>query len=205
MSPANPHVGSQLRQLIYYHLDNHLLRNALFLAGRLQAHEPKSSEAAYLLALCYFRLGQLKSAYDSSRQSGQRGTHLGCSYIFAQACLGLGKNVEGANALEKSKGSWLHRNGWSTYTYCDAFELLTDLWAPADKHTESRRQHLPDAAAIYCLQGKLWQAHHDSTKAIESYAEALKLNPFMWDAFVGLSDLGIHMNPSTEGEQCSPS
>lgn len=41
-----------------------------------------------------------------------------------------------------------------------------------------------------CLQGKLWQAHTDTNKAIECYAESLKLNPFMWDAFLGLCDLG---------------
>ena len=52
MPPPNPYTLSQLRQLIYYHLDGNLLRNALFLAGRLHAYEPRSSEAAYLLALC---------------------------------------------------------------------------------------------------------------------------------------------------------
>ncbi|KAI4132782.1 MAG: hypothetical protein LQ338_000486 [Usnochroma carphineum] len=176
MSPVNPCVISQLRQLIYYHLDNQLLRNALFFAGRLQAYDPRSPDSAYLLALCYFRLGQLKSAYDSSRHWIQRGanSHLGCSFIFAQACLGLGKYIEGTAALDKSKGVWLHKNNWN-------------------KHSDSRRQHTPDAAAIHCLQGKLWQAHRDSTKAIESYAEALKLNPFMWDAFTGLCDLGVNV------------
>lgn len=58
------------------------------------------------------------------------------------------------------------------------------------KHTDTKRQHLPDAAAVLCLQGKLWQAHTDTNKAIECYAESLKLNPFMWDAFLGLCDLG---------------
>lgn len=62
---------------------------------------------------------------------------------------------------------------------------------PTDKHTDTRRQPLPDAAAVYCLQGKLWHAHQELNKAIECYAEALKLNPFMWDAFLGLCDLGI--------------
>ncbi|KAL8956846.1 MAG: hypothetical protein Q9183_006207, partial [Haloplaca sp. 2 TL-2023] len=155
MSPANPQINSQLKQIIYYHLDNHLVKNALFFAGRLQGYDQKSSDAAYLLAQCYFRLGKLKSAYDTSRKAGQAGTHLGCSYIFAQACLGLGKNLslEGANALDKSKGLWMHRSGWR----------------------------------------KLWHAHRDFTKAIESYAEALRLNPFMWDAFIGLSDLGANV------------
>ncbi|KAL8686438.1 MAG: hypothetical protein Q9218_007104 [Villophora microphyllina] len=193
MAPSvNPYVSSQLRQLIYYHLDNQLLRNALFFAGRLTAHDSKSSDAVYLLSLCYFRLGQLKSAYETSRKLGSNGTNLGCSYVFAQACLGLGKYVEGATALDKSKGQWLHRNTWSEHTPGNPRARADDMVC-ADKHTESRRQHLPDAAAIHCLQGKLWQAHRDSTKAIESYAEALKLNPLMWDAFIGLSDLGVNV------------
>ncbi len=112
MPPANPHIISQLRQLIYYHLDCNLLRNALFAAGRLHAYEPRSSEAAYLLALCHLRLGQLKAAYDNSRNSGSRGTHLGCSYVFAQACLGLERYVEGVTALDRSKGLWSSRNTW---------------------------------------------------------------------------------------------
>ena len=110
--PPNPHIISQLRQLIYYHFDCNLLRNALFLAGRLHAYEPRSSEAAYLLALCQLRLGQLKAAYDSSRNSGSRGTHLGCSYVFAQACLGLERNMEGVTAIDRSKGLWSARNSW---------------------------------------------------------------------------------------------
>ena len=110
--PPNPHTISQLRQLIYYHLDCNLLRNALFLAGRLHAYEPRSSEAAYLLALCHLRLGQLKAAYDSSRNSGSRGTHLGCSYVFAQACLGLERYAEGVTAIDRSKGLWSARNSW---------------------------------------------------------------------------------------------
>ena len=116
MPPPNPHIINQLRQLIYYHLDCNLLRNAVFLAGRLHAYEPRSSEAAYLLALCHLRLGQLKAAYDSSRNSGSRGTHLGCSYIFAQACLGLERYVEGITAIDRSKGLWSARNSWGRST-----------------------------------------------------------------------------------------
>ena len=113
MSPTNPNIISQLRQLIYYHLDCNLIRNALFLAGRLHACEPRSSEAAYLLALCHLRLGQLKAAYDAARTSGSRGTHIGCSYVFAQACLGLERHIEGIAATDRSRGSWAGRNNWS--------------------------------------------------------------------------------------------
>ncbi|KAL2832849.1 protein bima [Aspergillus cavernicola] len=174
MSPSTPHIASQLRQMIYYHLDNNLVRNALFLAGRLYAYEPRTSEASYLLALCYLQNGQVKAAWETSRNFGLRGTHLGCSYIYAQACLDLGKYLDGINALERSKALWAARNNWN-------------------KHSETRRQQLPDAAAVYCLQGKLWQAHKEHNKAVECYAAALKLNPFMWDAFLNLSDTGVDM------------
>jgi|SRR5579862_4772287 len=113
MSPPNPCVVNQLRYLIYYHLDNHLHENALFLAERLYAYEPRAAEPSYLIALCHLRLGQLKPAYEYSRSSGSRGTHLGCAYVFAQACRGLGQYTEGIGALERSRGLWGGTNNWS--------------------------------------------------------------------------------------------
>ena len=175
MTPSNHHVTSQLRQLIYYHLDCNLPNNALFIAGRLQAFEPRASEAAYLLALCHQRLGQLKAAYDCSKNAGSRGTHLGCSYIFAQVCWELGKYSEGVTALERSKSLWVTRNGWN-------------------RSTDVRRQPLPDAAAVNCLLAKLLTGYGDSSRAIECYAQAVKENPFMWDAFQGLCDSGAELN-----------
>ena len=119
MSPSTAHISSQLRQLIYYHLDNNLVRNALFLAGRLHAYEPRAAESSYLLALCHLQSGQVKAAYDYSKNFGWRGTHLGCAYVFAQACLDLGKYPEGITALERSKGLWSTKNHWGTL--CSAF------------------------------------------------------------------------------------
>ena len=138
------------------------------------ACEPKLPEAAYLQALCQFRLGLFKAAYDSCKSFGSKGTHLGCSYVFAQSCLALEKYLEGILALDRSKGLWHARNNWN-------------------KHTDTRRQQLPDAPAVHCLLGKLWQAHKETTKAIDCYAESLKLNPFMWDAFLALCDLGVNV------------
>jgi anaphase-promoting complex subunit 3 len=175
MAPSIPHIATQLRQLIYYHLDNLLLRNALFLSERLVAYEPRSPEAAYLLALCQFQSGLTKAAWDSSRNFGTRGSHLGCAYVYAQACLELGRYVEGLAALERTKHLWQSKNHWA-------------------QHNELRRQHLPDAAAVQCLAGKLWKGHKNMDKAVECWAAALKLNPFMWDAFLGLCDSGVKVN-----------
>lgn len=171
MAPSAPHIANQLRQLIYYHLDNNFLKNALFLAQRLVAYDSRSAEATYLLSLCQYQSGFVKGAWDTSRSFGLRGTHLGCAYVFAQACLELGKFIDGITSLEKSRNLWQPRNCWN-------------------QHNESRRQHLPDAAAVLCLKGKLWKAHKNSDQAVECWAASLKLNPFMWDAYMGLCDAG---------------
>ncbi|KAJ5677571.1 uncharacterized protein N7477_003204 [Penicillium maclennaniae] len=174
MALSTGHVASQLRHLIYYHLDNNLIRNALFLAGRLHAYEPRSFEAQYLISLCHLHNGEIKAAFDHSQSSGSRGLHLGCAYVFAQACLDLGKHLDGIAALERSKGLWATKNNWN-------------------KHNETQRQHLPDAAAVYCLLGKLWHTHKDLNKAVDCYVDSLKLNPFMWDAFLGLCATGVNI------------
>ncbi|KAG0647652.1 bimA [Hyphodiscus hymeniophilus] len=186
MAPSNPCVTSQLRQLIYYHIDNSLLKNALFFSERLCALD-RSSESSYLLALCHFRLGDKQSAYEYSKPTGLRGTHLGCAYVFAQACLALQKWKEGITALEKSRGLWGGKNNFG-------------------KHTHSSRHPYPDAAAVTCLLGKLYYGYDDKNKAISNFEVALKLNPFMWDAFTSLCDIGtpLHvqnifkMNPELE-------
>ena len=171
MAPSNTCVTNQLRQLIHYHIDNNLLKNALFLAERLVAFDHRSSESQYLLSLCHFRLGDTKSAYEYSKSGGSRGTHLGCAYVFAQASLSLERYKDGIVALEKSRGLWGGRNSFG-------------------KHNQYSRNPLPDAAAVNCLLGKLYHGYGDKKKAINYLEEALKLNPFMWDAFTILCDMG---------------
>ncbi|KAJ5287083.1 hypothetical protein N7478_002769 [Penicillium angulare] len=174
MSLSTGHVAGQLRHLIYYHLDNNLVQNALFLSARLHAYEPRSFEAQYLLALCHLHNGEVKTAYECSQSTGSKGLHAGCAYVYAQACLDLGKYLDGVTALERSKSLWASKNHWN-------------------KHSETQRQHLPDAAAVYCLQGKLFHAHKDLNKAVDCYVDSLKLNPFMWDAFLGLCATGVNI------------
>lgn len=114
MAPSAFHLSCQLRQIIWYHLDNHLLDNALFHAGRLQGIDARNLENIHILALCHFRLGQLKAASECTRNVAVRGAHLGCSYIFAQACLGLGQFKDGIHALGKARPFWEAKGNNST-------------------------------------------------------------------------------------------
>lgn len=170
MAPPPSSIANQLRQLIYYHLDSNLLQNALFLSERLSACD-RSGESAYLISLCHLRLGDNKSAQEFSRLYATKGVHLGCAYVFAQACLALGTFKDGITTLEKCRSFWQGRNSLG-------------------KHTQSRRDPYPDAAAVNCLLGKLYYGYEDKKAAIRCYEESLKLNPFMWDAFTGLCDMG---------------
>lgn len=172
MAPTSTAIGGILRQAIHYHLDNASFETALFFAERLTAQEQRSTDATYLYALCHLRLGDFRSAYDVSKP--MRSVHLGCAWVFAQACLALEKHKDGINALDRSRALWIQRNSMG-------------------KHSATSRAGQPDAPAVLCLLGKLYRGYDDKKKAISSFEDALKMNPFMWDAFTALCDMGVNV------------
>jgi anaphase-promoting complex subunit 3 len=115
MTPPPAGVNAQLRHLVHYHLDNGFLENALFFASRLHALEPRNGDATHLLALCNLRLGRYKAAFDYAKPKGHQPPHLGCAYVFAQACLDLELYEAGIQALEKTRGLWTGRSHWSKH------------------------------------------------------------------------------------------
>lgn len=98
-------MDARLR-LVYDFLDSDLYENALFLAERLHVLEPENSTWLHLTALCYLRLGRVSLALDHSREKGIKGSHLGCSYVFAQACLRQKNYVDGITALRQAQPLW---------------------------------------------------------------------------------------------------
>lgn len=172
MAPNNAAIGGLLRHIIHYHLDNSSYSNALFFAERYVAQDPKSTEAAYLVALSHLRLRDYRSAYDLSKPYGNRNIHLGCVWVYAQACLALERYKDGIAAMEKSKPGWAHRNS-------------------VGKHSSASRGAASDAPAMLCLLARLYRGYEDKKKAISCFEEALKMNPFMWDAFTALCDMGV--------------
>ncbi|KAH0495701.1 hypothetical protein TgHK011_009235 [Trichoderma gracile] len=172
MAPNPTAVGSLLGQVVHYHLDNGSYDSALFFAERYAAQDPQSSDAAHLLSLCHLRLGDYRSAYDVSQPLGCHGVNLGCSWVFAQACLALGRFTDGISALDKAKSLW-----WQKSTM--------------GKHSATTRSATPDCPAVLCLLGKLYRGYDDKNRAINYFEEALKQNAFYWDAFKALCDMGV--------------
>ncbi|KAK3302533.1 uncharacterized protein B0T15DRAFT_308723 [Chaetomium strumarium] len=174
MAPTSAAVAGLLKQTVYYHLDNLSYQNALFFAERLFAHDQRSPESAFLLALSHFHLGDPRSAYEVSKPPGCRGVHLGCSFVFAQSCLDLERYKDGITALEKARPLWSAK-------------------CSVGRHTTSARAPYPDAATVNCLLGKLYRAYDDKKRAIPCFEDALRANPFMWDAFTILCDMGVNV------------
>ena len=164
-----------MRNIIWYHIDNHNLENALFCAERLQAHDSRSNESAYLVALCHFRLCDYTAAYNATKLLAVRGTHLASSYIFALCCLELEYFKEGINALDKVKALWQQKMGLG-------------------KHNTTSRPQVPDAPSVLCLMGKLYRGFRDQKKAVTCFEEALRANPFMWDAIESLCEMNQEIN-----------
>lgn len=174
MAPTPVAISNLLRQVIHYHLDNSAYENALFFSERLAAQDPRSSEAVHLHALSHLRLRDFRSAYDVSKTTAYRGTHVGCAWVFAQACLQLERFKDGITALEKSRNLWSQENNLG-------------------KHSAQTRAANPDAPAVLCLLGKLQRGYGDKKRAISCFEEALKISPLMWDAFTALCDMGINV------------
>lgn len=105
----------------------------------------------------------------------KKGSHLGCSWVYAQSCLRLKRFVDGVGVLEDCKGLWKQTSSMG-------------------KHSASLRSPLPDAPAVLCLQGKLYLGYGDTKAATECFEEALRANPLMWDAFTALCDMGVNVN-----------
>lgn len=103
--PQTPKMDARLR-LVYEFLDSDLYENALFITERLHALEPDNSTWAHLKSLCCLRLGRIGLALEHSREKGIRGSHLGCSYVFAQACLRQKNYVDGITALRQAQPLW---------------------------------------------------------------------------------------------------
>ena len=63
-----------------------------------------------------------------------------------------------------------------------------------DDHSNSTRNNLPDIGAVLCLMGHMQRGSGDSKRAMDTYIEALRANPYLWEAFDGLIELGITVN-----------
>ncbi|KAK8151018.1 anaphase-promoting complex subunit cdc27 [Beauveria asiatica] len=176
-SGLRPSGGDAETRLVYRFLDCDLVENSLFLLDRLYAQTPSNKSWIHLRSLCCLRLARYAAAHEYSQHEAIHGNHIGCAYVFAQACLELKLYRDGILVLERV--------------------LHSKIAATAERF-------VPDEAALSCLLGKLHRANSDLRNAADAYAQALQADAFMWDAFTDLCDMGVTLHLSNIFQPKSP-
>ncbi|KAG0301857.1 anaphase-promoting complex subunit cdc27 [Dissophora globulifera] len=178
-------VSQRLEHIIKYSLDKFEFRTAVFLAERL-LYEARSDEyaqseqeeyARYLLAMCHYRQGDPEIAWAVL----ERSTSPRSRFLFARCCLEVRRYVEGNSVLE---GLLKDTN----LVNCPTTDVMTS--AGVSNIGE------PDRASVLNLLGHTARAQHRHKVAVKYYKEAVELNPFLWEAFENLCELGSPMNPN---------
>ena len=156
-----------LRQLIQASLAGYLYENAKFYAERLFAEYP-IAEHLHLLAEIYFKQGKTKQTYLILQSS----TYQPSRYLFAVACIALGKFSEAERAL-----------------------LPVSYMQPQSMTTEIVDQIPGGAAGLYLL-GVICRKEHRFPAAIDYFHKSLHKDPSMWCAITELSEMGVNIDTS---------
>ncbi|GMM37375.1 anaphase promoting complex subunit [Saccharomycopsis crataegensis] len=176
------YVIQRLRSTIWYSLDNSLLENAEFTAERLVGVTSKGdSESIYLYGLVLYRRGKYKTAFRVTANH----IHAGCAYIFARCALKLELQKDGIEALQQTIHLWNSTN--------DSEEDY-DLKQQTFENYETVRKSTPDAAVVFSLLGRLYGSIGDTKESAIYHSQALRLNPYLWDSFEQLCQIGANVN-----------
>lgn len=174
-------------QLVHYYLDNELNENALFATERLHVLDPAEPAWTHLRSLACLRLGQYALASEYSRNEALKGEHLGCCYVFSQACLQQKNYPEGIKALKQVRPLWATREQFGRFRHPDSQPTSLITFSAGERSPSDR--FIPDSSSVNRLLGKLYRASGDAKTAATHFEAALEANAFLWDAFTDLCDL----------------
>lgn len=179
-------LENTLRKLVTKYLRQYLYENATFLAERLYA-QSESSVNLNLLATCYLRSNAPQRAYGALTRSMDVVEAMGLDdpmlmqnrYLLAKACLMLGHTREAESAL--IKGTLLAQQGPQ--------RMEDDILRG--------KVQIPNGAAGLYLLGLICERDNRREHAISYFALALRLDPFLWDAYEHLCKLGVDVPPES--------
>ncbi|KAG0229324.1 anaphase-promoting complex subunit cdc27 [Mortierella sp. GBA43] len=181
--PSLDSTTQTMEHIIRYSLDKYQFRSAVFLAERLLSQLRGSGSAEqreygqYLLATSHYRQGKPEAAWAVLEGCNSPR----CRFLFAQCCLDLRRYIECNGVLECLLED-------SSLPSC----VVTD---PAKSYSTSSVGN-PDRSSVLNLMGQSARAQQRLKLAIKYFNEALELNPFLWEAFENLCELGFPMDPN---------
>ena len=183
-STENTRLKQHLRSIIVHSIDNFNFRNGEFASERLLAMDSDNLDSLYLYCLCLFHQGKYKSCYHRL-VNVLAVDHLGCSYLFGRCCLQLKKFKEGLFQLNKVKYLFNEVCGESVQ-YFTTYSLFHCY--------EYKRSIIPDSSVLYHLLGDLFHGIKDTKNSALNYTQALRFNPYDFEAFQKLCRLGVSVN-----------
>ncbi|KZV92867.1 TPR-like protein [Exidia glandulosa HHB12029] len=162
---SNVYLQQRFAALVWYCLDNELVRSATFYAERFFFVDTDHHDARHLLATAYLRAGQTHSALHLVNTPGDTACP-GCNELKAKCCTVLGRFAAAREAYELAR-------------------------AGAGDGTGARETtRFPDEAILHLKAGEAAMKGNMPQQAVDSFRKALALNPLLWEAFEGLCTLG---------------
>jgi len=219
-------VESRLTSLIYRFLDAELYPTALFFAERLFAMDGTNHDSRHLLANVLLKLQQPHSALHLATRP-QDDPCIGCLSIASQCNERLlrprkamelaGKALQimattGASGQERPQGECM---GLTRVPAAD--ETFSLLWKPPTllrscclfanvdgamligASTKHAAQEISDIAIMHCKAGLLAAKASLKREAVDYFSAALTLEPLIWEAWLGLCNLGMHIFYTSNG------
>ncbi|KAG8762160.1 anaphase-promoting complex subunit cdc27 [Ceratobasidium sp. 428] len=165
--PGPGSPATRLAQLARHSLEHDLARTAVFYAERLHALTKGSHDARHLLAKALFAAGQINSAMGAV---GGDGMCWACCQIYARCAERLRKYRVAREMMER------------------CLQMVADGHASGVGSLEEATMHCQ--AGQYAMKGNLYD------KAVASLKEAIRLNPYLWEAFEMLGSLGSFPDPA---------
>lgn len=162
-------IQEPVQAAIWHCLNHYDYQDAIFLAERLCA-EVETDETVFILATCYYRANMIHQAYWLLQTKSPRSPQ--CRYLLAKCAYQLKKLSEAESAL--SNVSFAELKGFDDLSKefgevaCFALQLIAKICAQTERYLV----------------------------AVEAYKKALKLNPFLWQAFADLCNYGEKVDPN---------
>ncbi|KAF8682246.1 Tetratricopeptide repeat [Rhizoctonia solani] len=166
-TPTPPSATTRLAQLVKHSLEHDLARTAVFYAERLHALTRGSHDARHLLSKALFAAGQINSALGVVSGADMCWA---CCQLYARCSEKLRK-----------------------------YRIAREMMERCLKEVADDRPHgigPLEEATMHCQAGQYAMKGNLYDKAVASFKEALRLNPYLWEAFEMLGALGSFPNPS---------
>lgn len=200
-------------KLIQTYLNLLCYDNAIFLAERNAAEFPSSENSIYLLAYCYYRNGNPKSARSillnrwlgrkMFTTTGDDDSHeLECTrsstrYLLAKCCYDLGLYSEAEEIILRHCRELFTKSIADGNGVIDGVKIrgnrneAMDAWIITQSTSNPEKVcPIPSGSAGLYLLGNICRRTNRRQRAIEYYRLSLKLDPLLWTSYEALCELG---------------